>query len=211
MSWKTLAVSSPDLDYVSLLPRSEWTTPVALLVAAYGGGDIRVSHDRGEIMVSFEWVDGTEFPEAEFKSLALERLKEAVLGTGDRRVGVIMGNINTTNISHSTVHGSVATGNVVNQQVTPEPSRAYDDAGQAAVLVELDALRKAMQERAGTASELEATVAVAKAAESARAGDEPTALLHLRAGGTAALKVAQDVGTRVIAQILATMLMQGGQ
>ena len=210
MSLKTVAVSSPDLDYVSLWPRSAWNTPVALLVAAYGGGNVRVSHDRGEIMVSFEWGDGMELPQAEFKALALERLKEAVLGTGDRRAGVTMGTSNTTNISHSTVHGSVATGNVVNQQVTTEASRAYDEAGQAAVLVELDALRKAMQERAGTASELEAMVAVAKAAESARAGDKPTALQHLRAGGTAALKVAQDIGTRVIAQILATMLMPGG-
>ena len=63
-------------------------------------------------------------------------------------------------------------------------------------------LRKAMQEDATDTEHLEATVSVAKAAETAKQGNGPKAMEYLKAAGKWALDTATKIGTDVASDAL---------
>ena len=101
---------------------------------------------------------------------------------------------------------STAIGNVFNQAWTD--SSTHTDLDELAA--ELASLRTTLAERAQTAEDYEVVGVVASAERSARGHDGPAALQLLSKGGKAALSVANEIGTRLAAEMIRTALHAAG-
>jgi hypothetical protein len=100
------------------------------------------------------------------------------------------------------VHGNTFVNNVWAQHA--------DSVDLAAARAELEQLIAHLRPLANTDDRTEALAEVVKAKKAAEAGNGPTMLEHLKAGGKWALDGATQIGVRVVAALLSQMIITGG-